>query len=119
MKNPDAERFFIGLSAHSDVASEFLASLRRLGRYECRAGDGEYAAPYAVTADTVFGAAAGMSDTYWRLRPADVAIALATGAEPASVGPEWVTIRLFRSDWPRPDLEHWALRAYDFARAGS
>ena len=59
-----------------------------------------------------------MYDTFWCLRPDDYKIAIATGAEPAPIGPEWVKITLFRADWPQPDLAHWALRAYDFARTG-
>ncbi|HZQ75378.1 MAG TPA: hypothetical protein VFB08_20885 [Burkholderiales bacterium] len=46
------------------------------------------------------------------------AIALATGGVEAPIGPEWVRIELFRPHWPKPDLAHWALRAYDFARTG-
>jgi hypothetical protein len=118
VQNPDAEKFFEPLSAHSDLADEFFASLKKLGEFERRAGSGEHAAPYIVTKGTVFCAAAGMSGTYWRLRPADLRVALATGAEVTELGPEWVKIQLFRSNWPKPDLAHWALRAYDFARTG-
>jgi len=57
-------------------------------------------------------------DTFWRLRPGDYEIAIRSGAEPAPIGPEWVQFTLFRSDWPKADLAHWALRAYDFARTG-
>jgi len=118
LQNPEAERYFEPLSAHSDVAGEFLEALKRLGEYERRGGSREYAAPYIVTKDVVFCAAAGMSETYWRLRPADVEIALATGAQPTDVGSGWVKVTLFRADWPKSDLAHWALRAYDFARTG-
>jgi hypothetical protein len=118
LRNPDAERYFSKLSAHSDVAEELLRSLKRLGDCEVRGGGVEYAALYAVANGLVFCAAAGMSDTYWRLRPTDVAIAVATGAKPAGAGSEWVEIALFRPDWPKPDLAHWALRAYDYARTG-
>ena len=117
LKNPEAVEFFSGLSAHSDLSSELLASLSRLGEYE-RGGGDQFAAPYFVTAGTVFCAAAGSADTYWRLRESDIAIALATGAELAPIGTGWVRIALFRPSWPRPDLAHWALRAYDFARTG-
>ena len=114
--NPEAEAFFAALSAHRDVASEFAASLAKLGEYEVRSAPGEYGAQYAVTANTVFGGAAGMASTYWRLPPEDRTIALATGAAETELGPEWVEVRLFRSDWPNPDLRHWALRAYRYAR---
>ena len=69
------------------------------------------------TADVVFAGAAGMANTYWRLSTADRAVALATGAiEAAALGPEWVEITLFRDGWPDPDLRHWALCAYRYAR---
>ena len=66
----------------------------------------------------IFCGAAGMDATYWRLRPSDASVALQSGAESATIGAEWVKILSFRCDWPRPDLAFWALRAYDFARAG-
>jgi hypothetical protein len=45
-------------------------------------------------------------------------IALATGAAESTLGSEWVEITLFRSDWPAPDLVHWARCAYRCARTG-
>jgi hypothetical protein len=116
--NSEAEAFFLAQSAHSDVADELLTSLKPLGEYEVLYASGEYGAIFATTNGTVFCGAAGMNHTYWRLRPADYEVALATGAARAPIGPGWVTIELFRSDWPKPDLEFWALRAYDFARTG-
>ncbi|MEO7862492.1 MAG: hypothetical protein ABIU05_19070 [Nitrospirales bacterium] len=94
--------------------------MKRLGDYEVvRANAVEYGALYAVTSQVAFCGASGMRDTYWRLRPGDLAIAIASGAEPAPIGPEWVKIECFRFNWPRPDLSHWALRAYDYARTGA
>jgi len=119
LRNPEAEAFFASCSAHSDVGAEFLRSLTRLGEVEMRGNLEHYGAPYGVTAETVFCGAAGMRDTFWRLRPADVEIAIRSGAEPAPIGPGWVQITLFRPDWPQADLAHWALRAYDFARTGA
>ena len=118
LRNPEVAWFFSSLQAHSDVAGEFHASLGKLGEYERRDGGGQYAAPYVVTAELVFCGAAGMSETYWRLRPEDIEIAIATGAVPAPIGSDWVTITLFRSNWPKPDLPFWALRVYDYARTG-
>jgi hypothetical protein len=116
VRNPDAEAFFAPLSSHSDVASAFLEALQKLGDYDVHKAPREYGALFAVTADTVFAGAAGMASTYWRLTASDRAIALATGAKTAAVGPEWVEITLFRHDWPNPDLRHWALCAYRYAR---
>jgi hypothetical protein len=118
LRNPEAETYFASRSAHSDVGTELLAALTRLGEFEVRGNLHQYAAPYVVTAETVFCGAAGMRETFWRLRPGDCEIAVRCGAEPAPIGPQWVQITLFRTDWPRPDLAHWALRAYDFARTG-
>ncbi len=120
LKNPEVKKFFKPLSAHSDVAEELLKSLRRLGEYEVvQANALEYGAFYAVTSQVAFCGASGMRDTYWRLRPSDRDIAIASGAEPASIGAEWIKIECFRSNWPNPDLMHWALRAYDYARTGA
>jgi hypothetical protein len=115
-RNPEAEAFFAALSAHSDVAAEFAAALAKLGQYEVRSAPREHGARYAVTSDTVFAGAAGMASTYWRLSPEDRVIALSTGAAESELGPDWVEVRLFRNDWPNPDLRHWALRAYGYAR---
>lgn len=118
--NLEVQKFFAPLSAHSDVASELIGSLKRLAEYELvRANQLEYGAFYAITSQIAFCGASGMRDTYWKLRPSDVAIALASGAEPAPIGAYWVKIECFRADWPKPDLLHWALRAYDYARTGS
>ena len=116
--NPEIEKHFEKLSAHSDVASELYSAVKRLGEYELRGGGPQYAAIYCVTKNIVFCAAAGMGSTFWRLRQDDVEIALATGARRTELGPEWVEIALYQANWPRPNLPHWALRAYDYARTG-
>ena len=120
LKNSEVRTFFEPLSAHSDVATALLSSLKRLGEYEIvQANSNDYGAFYAVTSQIAFCGVSGMSDTYWRLCPSDVAISIVTGAERATMGPEWVKIECFRSDWPEPDLFHWALRAYNYARTGA
>lgn len=118
--NPEAERHFAGLCARDEVGTAFIESLQGLGEYELRGDLRVFRSPYAVTAGTVFGGAAGMAQVYYCLRPDDCAIALRCGADPAGqLGPGWVCFTLFRANWPRPDLKHWALRAYDFARNGN
>jgi len=119
LQNQEVASRFDKLAAHSDVASELCSALRGLGEYEIRHGSSEYPALYVVTRDIVFCAASGMSSTYWRLRPGDVEIAAKTGACRTDIGPEWAEIRLFQAAWPKPDLRHWARRAYDFARTGA
>ena len=116
--NPEAEKFFLERSARDEVGSSLIESLKPLGEYELRGNLKSFRSPYAVTRNVVFCGAAGMSDTFWRLRPSDREIALATGATPAAIGEDWVCVSLFRKNWPKPDLGHWALRAYDFARTG-
>jgi hypothetical protein len=116
--NDEVIAFFAPLSVHSDVANEFEKALERLGDYRVAFIDRQFGAVYAITLDTVFAGASGGSHTFFRLRPADIATALATGGEPCGIGPEWVRFVLFRKDWPRPDLAFWALRAYDFAGLG-
>ena len=118
LRNPEAEAYFAPLSAHDDAASEFTEALEKLGDCDVRAAGREYGALFAVTADTVFGGVAGMATTYWRLSNADRGVALATGAAESKLGPDWVEITLFRSDWPSPDLRHWARCAYRYARTG-
>ncbi len=118
LANPEAEAFFQSRSARDEVGSALIESLKKCGEYDVRGDLRTCKSPYAVTANVVFCGATGTSDTFWRLRPADKAIALATGGVEAPIGPEWVRIELFRPHWPKPDLAHWALRAYDFARTG-
>jgi hypothetical protein len=116
LQNPAIAAHFETLGAHSDVSSEVLAALKKLGEHEVRHGASDYPALYVVTRNIVFCGASGMSSTYWRLMPADIDIAVRTGADRTELGPEWVEFRLYQAGWPKLDLAHWALRAYDFAR---
>ena len=116
--NPEAEQFFLARSARDEVGSAFMDSLKPLGEYEIRGELRTYKSPYAVTAHIVFGGAAGTSHISYRLGLDDRDIALTTGAENSEIGPEWVRLELFRPNWPKPDLTHWARRAYVFARTG-
>src|SRR5690349_3240283 len=113
-----AEAFFRALQAHSDVGEALIDALAGLGDVELRGELRALGAPYAVTNDIVFAGASDMQLVYFRLAPADRAIALASGAEPApdALGAEWVRFVLFRADWPRIDLKHFARKAYAFAR---
>jgi hypothetical protein len=117
-RNPEVAEFFLSRSAHDEVGVAIMEAISFLKDYRILGDLGKYKAPYAVTADWVFCGAAGMAGTYWRLRRKDKTIALSTWALEAPIGPEWVCIELFRPDWPKPDLAHWARKAYDYARAG-
>ena len=116
--NPQAEAFFAGRSARDEVGTALLDALKKCGEYEVRGDLRIYKSPYAITAGVVFCGAAGTSDAFFRLRPEDHRVALATGAEAAQVDDGWVRIALFRPNWPAPDLPFWALRAYNYARVG-
>ena len=118
LQNPEIAAHFERLGAHSDVSSEVLSAVKKLGEYEVRYGSSDYPALYVVTRNIVFCGASGMSSTFWRLRPSDVDIALRAGADRTGLGPEWVEFSLYQLGWPKLDLPHWALRAYDFARTG-
>ena len=116
--NPEAEAFFLGHSARDEVGTAFIESLQPLGEYEIRGDVRIYKSPYSVTNNVVFGGGAGTSHVFYRLAPEDRDIALKTGAEQSELGPEWVRLELFRPNWPKPDLTHWARRAYVSARSG-
>lgn len=118
MQNPEAEEFFANRYARDEVGTAFMDSLKPLGEYEIKGDLRIYRAPYAVTRDIVFGGASDMCDVYYRLRPGDYEIAIATGGAACSLGEGWAKFTLYRPGWPKFDLEHWAHRAYDFARRG-
>jgi hypothetical protein len=116
--NPEAEAFFLSRQAHDEVGTCFRESLRKLGEYEVLGDIRSFGAPYAVTAQVVFGGASDLSFVYYRLNARDRDIAFRTGGETTPIGPDWVRLELFRAHWPQVDLKHWSLRAYDFARTG-
>lgn len=118
MRNPQIRTYFEARQAHSDVVSELREATKKLGDCELRGGGPQFGAVYGLTNGVVFCATSDMSSTFWRLRQDDVSIALATGAKKTELGPDWIEIVLFQSNWPKPDLQHWALRAYDYARSG-
>lgn len=110
-----------GLSAHSDVAGALALALRRLGDVQRFCPDPQaYRYELASTRGVVFAVALGMDTVVLRLDERLEARALASGATPCpECGPGWVAFTLFRSDWPRVDLEFWARTAYAAARAAA
>lgn len=118
MIDPNVEAFFLSRQAHDEVSLCFMQSLKRLGEYEVLGNIRPYNAPYAVTAQTIFAGASELAFVYYRLNARDRDIALRTGAEASTIGPQWVRLELFKPDWPQVDLLHWSLRAYDYARTG-
>jgi len=110
---------FLGnLSAHSDAADALVRAVAPLGDVEIFCPDAaQYRYVAVATQGVIFGFAVGMDAIGFRLAPEFRDCALATGAKLCSqAGPDWVTITLFRHDWPEPDLEFWARRAYLHAR---
>ena len=107
-----------GLSAHSDVAEALTAALKPLGDVQIFCPDWQqYRYVVASTKGIIFALAVGMKTTAFRLDEPMKARALASGGEPyAECGTQWVSFTLFRSDWPKVDIEFWARKAYVAAR---
>ena len=107
-----------GLSAHSDVAEALTAALQPLGDVQIFCPDSQqYRYVIASTKGIIIALAVGMNTIGFRLDERMKARALASGTvSNAECGPQWVSFTLFRSDWPRVDLEFWARKAYVAAR---
>lgn len=106
------------LSAHGDVVSALWDAVAPLGDVQSYSPDlSAYRFVAVATRGVIFGFATGMSDIGFRLSPQFKARALATGAVDLSQpGSDWVSFKMFRDDWPDPDLRFWARNAYVFAR---
>ena len=107
------------LSAHSDIADALATALKPLGDVQCFCPDPQkYRYVLASTRGVIFAVALGMDTIGFRLDERMKLRALANGATPfPECGNEWVSFTLFRDDWPKPDLEFWARKAYVVARA--
>ena len=105
-------------SAHSDIADALATALKPLGAVEFFCPDWQgYSYVVAFTNGIIIAFALGMSTVAFRLDERMKPRALASGAEPyPDCGDEWVAFTLFRDDWPKPDLEFWARKAYVAAR---
>jgi hypothetical protein len=106
------------LSAHSDVTAALEDALAPLGDVQTFCPDpSQYRYVAVASRGVVFSFAAGMNTIGFRLGPEFKARAVATGAaDLPQAGPDWVSIALFRDDWPEPDLRFWARKAYLCAR---
>jgi len=61
----------------------------------------------------IFAFAVEMDTIAFRLNKEMKGIAIETGGKPfPECGEEWVRFIPFRCDWPKVDLEFWALKAY-------
>jgi hypothetical protein len=105
-------------SAHSDISDALVAAVKPLGDARLFCPDWQqYRYVVASTRCFIFGFAIGMNTIAFRLDDRMRSRALATGGEAyPECGPDWVAFLPFRDDWPRVDLEFWALKAYCHAR---
>ena len=110
--------FLADLSAHSDVAEALQDAVRPLGDVQLHCPDrAAYRWVAVSTGGLIFAFAVGQQRIGIRLDERMKARALVSGAEPLpECGPEWVSLALFRDDWPHPDLRFWARKAYAAAR---
>ncbi len=106
------------LSAHSDIAEALLGALKPLGDVQIFCPDcQQYRYVVASTKGIIIALAVGMDTIGFRLDERMKARALASGGAPyAECGKEWISFTLFRSDWPKVDIEFWARKAYVAAR---
>jgi len=107
-----------GRSAHSDVVEALGAALEPLGDVQVFCPDiQQYRYVVASTKGIIIALAVGMDTVGFRLDDRMKTRALASGGAPYSeCGDQWVSFTLFRSDWPKIDIEFWARKAYVAAR---
>ena len=105
-------------SAHSDNAGALMTAVKSLGDVQLFCPDWQhYRYVTASTNNIIFGFAIGMNTIAFRLDDRLKIRALATGgAACLACGSDWVSFLLFRDDWPKVDVEFWALKAYVYAR---
>jgi len=99
-------------SSHSDGAEALVKAMNPCGDVQFF-DPGNYGYLTVSTQKIIFGFAIEMNTIAFRLNKKMRGIAIETGAKPfRECGEEWVQFLLFRSDWPKIDLEFWALEAY-------
>ncbi len=106
-------------SCHSDNASILIdAAISKCGEWIAYCPSFEqYRYIALVTNRNVFALGFGMGSVYFKVPDSLHPTALATGALPADqIGKHWVEIKLFRSEWPAPDVPFWTLKSYATAR---
>jgi hypothetical protein len=110
--------YIADLSAHSDVADALALALKPLGDVQSFCPDPKsYRYVAASTKSVIFAIAIGMDTVGVRLDDDMKDRALSSGASAfPECGEGWVSFRLFRSDWPKVDLEFWTRKAYVAAR---
>lgn len=108
-------------SAHSDLSDAMTTALKPLGDVQLFCPDwSQYRYVVASTKGIIFAFATGMRAVAFRLDETMKSRALATGASAhPQCGHDWVLFEVFRSDWPKVDLEFWGRKAYVTARENS
>src|SRR5215469_6529826 len=101
-------------SAHPDLVENLLRALKVCGNVQVFSPDIGLSRYVAIsTQRIIFGFAIGTNTIAFKLSEKMKAIDLQTGATSCSeCGTDWVELPIFRSDWPRVDLEFWTLKAY-------
>ena len=102
------------LSCHGDIAQALTRSMKPCGDVQIYSPDIKHFRYVTVsTQKIIFGFGIGMDTIAFRLNKKMKAIAVQTGGKPfPECGDDWVSFEPFRCDWPRVDLEFWALKAY-------
>lgn len=113
-------KYLSGQSAHSDISSLLLQSIRPLGDVQIFCPDSvAYRYEVVSTNGIIFGYALGMRILAFRVdeRMKDVAIRTGGIACP-ECGDEWVAVMNDHqgADWPEVDVCFWARKAYVYVR---
>ncbi len=105
-------------SCHDDTAEALLRAAEGCGEWVAYSPSfAQYRYVALVTNRRIFALGIGQRSVCYRLPQAFRTTAVQTGAAIAGeIGPDWIRFDLFRSEWPRPDLAFWTLRAYACAR---
>jgi hypothetical protein len=119
--NKQVLEYIADKSAHSDLSDAMMTALKPLGDVQLFCPDwAQYRYVVASTKGIIFAFAVGMRALAFRLDETMKARALATGASAhTQCGDDWVLFEVFRSDWPKVDLEFWGRNAYVAAREDS
>ena len=117
-ENTNVLKYLNSRSAHSDLGEKLVEAAKNLGdvQYFCSDPD-EYGYVLLSTKNKIFGFASGMEIIAFRFNQIFCDRAIRSGGELIpSIGNEWISFNPFRNDWPKPDLEFWAAKAYLYAR---
>ena len=100
------------LHCHSDIGEVLVKAMKPCGDVQIfEPGSCRYLT--VSTQKIIFGFAIEMNTIAFRLNEKMKVIAIETGGKPfPECGQDWIQFSPFRCDWPKIDLEFWALKAY-------